>query len=128
MPFGKFDTPFFKTKNQIGDRRGDTPLHAAACNGHVEIVMLLLDTAADANTTNRKGHTAAHLSKNATCLEYLFERQANLFAVDRLQRSPLFTACASGNLECARYLLDLDPTGEVRTEGFLLWHFAFFVT
>ena len=37
------------------DRRGDTPLHAAACNGSVECCKLLLDLAVEPGVRNKKG-------------------------------------------------------------------------
>ena len=37
------------------DRRGDTPLHAAACNGAVECLLLLLQHGIDPRTQNLTG-------------------------------------------------------------------------
>lgn len=48
------------------DFRGDTPLHAAACNGHAECVKLLLDKGAKTNILNHAQLSAATL---AICVE-----------------------------------------------------------
>ena len=45
------------------DVRGDTPLHGAACNGHSNVVKLLLQTAADPSIKNRMGFTAGYLAE-----------------------------------------------------------------
>ena len=39
----------------LPDDRGDTPLHASSCNGHVECVRLLLQTMADPSLMNGQG-------------------------------------------------------------------------
>ena len=40
---------------QETDRRGDTPLHAAACNGSAECCRMLLDLAVEPGVRNKKG-------------------------------------------------------------------------
>ena len=46
----------------IQDTRGDTPLHAAACNGYIECVKLLLDSGAVADCPNFENLTPAYLA------------------------------------------------------------------
>lgn len=41
---------------------GDTPLHAAACNGAVDCLLMLLQYGIDPRSTNTKGDTTTHLS------------------------------------------------------------------
>ncbi|CAK4279357.1 unnamed protein product, partial [Aphanomyces euteiches] len=48
----------------VKDSNGNTPLHAAARNGHVEIVMELLSRGADVNLQNKHGQTALHEAVN----------------------------------------------------------------
>ena len=58
------------------DSRGDTPLHAAACNGSDECVLLLLQHAIDPRITNVKGLKAIDLAiknKQTRCREMLAE-------------------------------------------------------
>lgn len=57
---------------QYADHRGDTPLHAAACNGHAEGVAILLEAGVDPSVENFAGLTAAtlaHCLEHAACLE-----------------------------------------------------------
>lgn len=44
------------------DQRGDTPLHAAACNGAIECLLLLLQHGIDPRRTNRSGLKAIDLA------------------------------------------------------------------
>ena len=44
----------------LKDVSGDTPLHWAAYNGHVEIARLLLQNGADVNAINNVGSTPLH--------------------------------------------------------------------
>lgn len=44
------------------DKRGDTPLHAAACNGAIECLLLLLQYGIDPRTKNLSGLKAIDLA------------------------------------------------------------------
>jgi hypothetical protein len=44
------------------DKRGDTPLHAAACNGAIECLLLLLQHGIDPRTKNLSGLKAIDLA------------------------------------------------------------------
>lgn len=60
----------------VQDNRGDTPLHAAACNGSVECVLLILQFAIDPTTKNNKGFAAVDLAvkkKQQQCVKMLAE-------------------------------------------------------
>ena len=41
---------------------GETALHAAARNGHLDVVRLLLDSGAQKNVTSKAGATALHVA------------------------------------------------------------------
>ncbi len=47
----------------LADHRGDTALHAAAANGNVQCVILLLEVAANANSKNVRGLTPRELAE-----------------------------------------------------------------
>ena len=47
----------------LADDRGDTPLHAASCNGHVGCVRLLLQTMADPSITNSQSLLPGYLAE-----------------------------------------------------------------
>ena len=58
------------------DNRGDTPLHAAACNGSVDCLLLLLQFGVDPMHTNQKGLKALDLAirnKQKICKQLLVE-------------------------------------------------------
>jgi ankyrin repeat protein len=60
----------------LKDHRGDTPLHAAACNGSVECLLLLLQFGIDPRVTNDKGLKAVDLAiknKQKQCRQLLAE-------------------------------------------------------
>ena len=63
-----------KAKLEIKNKMGDTALHLAAGRGSEEIVKLLLENGADANSMNKKKRTAfeeAELSKKTKVARYL---------------------------------------------------------
>jgi ankyrin repeat protein len=60
----------------LQDSRGDTPLHAAACNGSVDCLLLLLQFAIDPTVRNSKGLQAIDLAlkkKQRQCVKMLAE-------------------------------------------------------
>jgi ankyrin repeat protein len=62
------------------DGRGDRPILHAARNGDTEVVRLLLDHGADANTVNDRGHTALYCAGghgHLETLKLLLERGAD---------------------------------------------------
>ena len=52
-------------------RNGNTAIHIAAQNGHLDVVTMLIETGADVDAKNSKGNTALHVSRffflNKTC-------------------------------------------------------------
>ena len=48
----------------LADHRGDTPLHAAACNGHADVIRLLLECAAKQDAKNVRGLTPLELAEH----------------------------------------------------------------
>jgi ankyrin repeat protein len=60
----------------LQDSRGDAPLHAAACNGSVDCLLLLLQYGIDPDVKNNKGLTAIDLAvkkKQKQCVKMLAE-------------------------------------------------------
>ena len=58
------------------DYRGDTPLHAAACNNSLQSLLLLLQSGIDPRLVNDKKYTAYDLAAkhgHAQCMEVLAE-------------------------------------------------------
>ena len=70
----------------LGDDRGDTPLHAAACNGRHSCLKLLLETMADPGIGNAQGLLPGYLAEcngHVRCVELLekyggYKRQTDL--------------------------------------------------
>ena len=98
------------------DRRGDTPLHAAACNGALECVRLLLEAGTPADTRNARGWTAEELARWGRHGE-----AAKLLAEFRLHGtvafdSVLFLATVAGHRLCKR--LVADALAEQRGPGY----------
>ena len=46
------------------DKEGTTPLHRAACNGHLKVVKILLDNSANANALDVDGNSPLDLAIN----------------------------------------------------------------
>ena len=61
----------------LADHRGDTALHAAAANGNVQCVILLLDVAANINAKNVRGLTPREVAarNNHDSVLSLFEAE-----------------------------------------------------
>jgi hypothetical protein len=81
------------------DARGDTPLHAAACNGAVDCVLLLLQYGVDPRTTNKKELKPIDLAlrnKQTECREILAEYHLH-FCTSSAFDSVLFLATLEGH-------------------------------
>lgn len=64
MLTGKSPAPTESAEEKLlrKDKRGDTPLHAAACNGAIECLLLLLQHGIDPRTKNLSGLKAIDLA------------------------------------------------------------------
>ena len=81
------------------DKRGDTPLHAAACNGSVDCLLLLLQHAIDPRLINDKGLKAIDLAvknKHLRCRDLLAEYHLH-FCTSSSFDSVLFFAALEGH-------------------------------
>jgi ankyrin repeat protein len=91
------------------DYRGDTPLHAAVCNGYDEIAKLLIATGANPNIPNAAYLCPVHLVVSLASMKAMVEAGADIFCVDDGGRSPIFIAAANNRAEIVEYLLSCDP-------------------
>jgi ankyrin repeat protein len=82
------------------EKYGQTPLHIAAFNDHLDVAKLLLANKADVNTKANNGSTALHLAAakgNKDMVELLLASKADINAVDNDGWSPLHTAVTWGH-------------------------------
>ena len=88
-----------------------TPLHAASCKGHVEIIQLLLGHCVGVDPRDSDGQTPLHLAAELGSLEViriLVERNADINAQDNQGRTPLHRALGYNDLgfDVAKFLLE----------------------
>ena len=96
------------------DNNNDTPLHAAALSGTLEIARVLLNRGANANVENKQGRTPLHQVARGIYVEehgiaiakLLLERGANVHAQDKGGNTASQLATLSRRLEIAKVLLD----------------------
>ena len=86
-----------------------TALYAAVCNGHFEVVQMLLKSGASVNIASCQQvtplHEAAAAQKNMKVMKALHKHGARLDVFDRYGLSPLCVALISKNVDAVRYLL-----------------------
>jgi len=96
----------------------DTPMHAAACAGHINILSLLLEHGADVDVRDKTGETPLLRASWAGKREagwYLIDRGANINAPDGRNFTPIFVAF-KGHAEDARMLLERGAVIDIRNQ------------
>jgi len=95
------------------DARDDdqyTPLHHACDNGHLEVVMALIEVGANVNVNGGSyKNTPLHFACDNGHLEVamaLIEKGADIDARDDIQNTPLHLACWNSHLKVAMALID----------------------
>ena len=111
----------------VKDVSGNTPLHWAARNGHVEITRLLLQNGAEVNAKNNYGNTplfCAAENGHIDILHLLVENGANLEAQNNDGRRALHIAASYGHLPFIQELISryhVDINARANNERTALW-------
>eukprot|EP01041_Mallomonas_annulata_P005527 gene5527-11136_t len=103
----------------VGDTRGDTPLHAAACNGSADCLLVLLQHAIDPRITNNNGLKAIDLAirnKQHKCRELLAEYHLH-FCTNSQMDSMLFLATLHGHKQVTHMLAASQPYEIIKKLG-----------
>jgi ankyrin repeat protein len=97
-----------RTRLDVTNNRGRTPLHLATNNHHVEIVKILLDGGADPRLANDGGWTALHIAAERgyeDIVDLLLGRGVDINAETKLGKTPLHWAACNGHLGVTKLLL-----------------------
>jgi len=91
------------------DNYGDTALHGAAAEGHVECICALLERGANIQSGNNYGNRALHVAASeghVECICALLDRGADIDSENLYFDTALHVAASKGHVECIRALLD----------------------
>ncbi|KAF5401095.1 Ankyrin repeat and EF-hand domain-containing protein 1 [Paragonimus heterotremus] len=96
----------------VTDNRGRTPVHEAAKNGHLEILVALYGFGAVLDVYDQDGVNPLHLAatKNEMCCKYLGQRGCNPKAKDKDGNLPRNVATNAGQKACVKELRKLEHT------------------
>ena len=92
------------------NKRGQTALWFACCDGQGDFVKLLLDKGADPNIVDKHGDSCLHAAIFGHCsiatLQEIIDRSADVNAVNKDGATPLLLACSTGQSEAVKFLLN----------------------
>ena len=97
---------------KVHDENGNTLLHFAATEGHIEIARMLLERKVDVNSLNGEGLTPLHRASEGWCegcldiVRLLLYHGANVNVHNNDGNTPLHFAASEGHLEVVRVLLE----------------------
>ncbi|KAG8418527.1 hypothetical protein J3459_012361 [Metarhizium acridum] len=105
-------------RNTVVDEEGNTPLHIAAREGHVGVILMLPDTPQfEVNAKNAKGWTPLHMAANFgdfRTVKELLKLSADIELVTDNNDTPLLLAAASGHRLTTRELIEKAPDAKSR--------------
>jgi ankyrin repeat protein len=109
----KQHVPVDQARDATGDRKGETPLMAAAYSGHVEAVRALLKAGAQMNARSGDGNTALILAAgwgDIDSVRALLESAAEVNAKNKWGQTALILAAKAGDAVKVRALLAAGAT------------------
>ncbi|KJK82552.1 hypothetical protein H634G_02158 [Metarhizium anisopliae BRIP 53293] len=105
-------------RNTVVDEEGNTPLHVAAREGYVGVILMLPDTPEFAvNPKNAKGWTSLHMAAhfgNLRTVKELLKLGSDIKLVTDNNDTPLLLAAAGGHRLTARELIEKAPDAKSR--------------
>lgn len=90
------------------DSRGEAPVHEAVCCGQYSTLGLLIKRGANLNARGSNGRTPLHcvLNKPEQIAALLIQNGASVNNRDNNGRTPLYAACALGDPDCVRVMIE----------------------
>ena len=117
-----------KLNVHIPNKHGNSPIHAAALNGQLDICRVLLKRNVEVNSQNNYGSTPlllALMSEAPDLVQLLLEHNADVHVRNVAGDTLLHCAAIAGRLEVVRLVLKLDVDVNSRNErGFTPLHLA----
>ncbi len=87
------------------DKVGETALHKAAKADCAEVMEMLILRGANVNAVDDKGQTPLFFASSPNIARILLDNKAELMYRDKLSKSVLHSAAASGNIDVAQFFL-----------------------
>ncbi|QQR49171.1 ankyrin repeat domain-containing protein [bacterium] len=100
----------FNINHRSKSGQGNTPLHLAVMQGHLQCVQFLLDNKADINAQNDNNDTPLHLAVyrgQLACVQILVQHQASLTIRNSEHETPAMLAAEKGHNEIVKFFTEL---------------------
>ena len=131
--YGKLDIVRFCVEEKglnvdIRDGNGDTALHKAVREGHLQVIQVLVSSGADVDMKNKFGNTALHWAAHEGHLQvvqHLLSSGADVNVKDNDGYTALHWAARKGNLQVLQHLLSSGADVNVKdNDGYTALHWA----
>jgi len=92
----------------VQNKNGETPLHIAVENGHINIVKLLISSKADVNVRDKNGDTPLHVAvftERIDIAKLLISKKADVNIGDKDGNTPLHSAVRADRIDIVKLLI-----------------------